>query len=40
MKVSNSVRFAAPLLLCMLALGHAQEPTSFGVPVPPLGAGP
>ncbi len=40
MKVSSSVRFAAPLLLCMLALSHAQEQPSIGVPVPPLGAGP
>ncbi len=40
MKVSNSVRFAAPLMLCMLALGHAQEQPPVGVPVPPLGAGP
>ena len=40
MKVSSSVRFAGPLLLCMLALSHAQEPPSLGVPVPPLGAGP
>ena len=40
MKVSSSVRFAAPLLLCMLALSHAQEQPSLGVPVPPLGAGP
>ncbi len=40
MKVSRSVRFAAPLLLCMLALSHAQEQPSVGVPVPSLGAGP
>ena len=40
MKVSSSVSFAAPLLLCMLALSHAQEQPSIGVPVPPLGAGP
>ena len=40
MKVSSSVRFAAPLLLCMFALSHAQEQPSIGVPVPPLGAGP
>ena len=40
MKVSSSVRFAAPLLLCMLALSHAQEQPPLGVPVPPLGAGP
>ena len=40
MKVNSSVRFVAPLLLCMLALSHAQEQPSVGVPVPPLGAGP
>ena len=40
MKVSSSVRFAAPLLLRMLALSHAQEQPSLGVPVPPSGAGP
>ncbi len=39
MRVSSSVRFAAPVVLCMLALGHAQE-QPIGVPVPPLGAGP
>ncbi len=40
MKVSSSVRFAMPLVLCMLVLSHAQERPSVGVPVPPLGAGP
>ncbi len=39
MKVSSSVRFAAPLVLCMLAPSHAQE-QPIGVPVPALGAGP
>ena len=40
MKVRHSVRFAATLLFCMLALSHAQEQPPVGVPVPPLGAGP
>ena len=40
MRARHSVRLAAPLLLCMLALSHAQEPPPLGVPVPPLGAGP
>ncbi len=40
MTVNGSVRVAAPLLVCMLALSHAQEQPSIGVPVPPLGAGP
>ena len=40
MKVSSCVRFAAPVLLCMLGLSHAQERPPVGVPVPPLGAGP
>jgi len=31
---------AAPVLLSMLALSHAQQQPSFGVAVPPLGAGP
>ncbi len=39
MRVSSSVRFAVPLVLCMLTLSHAQE-QPIGVPVPPLGAGP
>ena len=40
MKASRSVRSAVPLLMCMLALSHAQERPPVGVPVPPLGAGP
>jgi len=36
----HSARFVAPLLAGMLALGHAQQEPSIGVPVPPLGAGP
>ena len=40
MRVTHSVRVAAPLLLCMLALSHAQQQPPLGVPVPPLGAGP
>ena len=40
MRVRRSVRLAAPVLLSMLALSHAQRQPSFGVAVPPLGAGP
>ena len=40
MRVRYSVRLAAPLLLCICALGRAQQPPPVGVPVPPLGAGP
>ena len=40
MRVRYSVRLAAPLVLCMLALSHAQQEPPVGVPVPPLGAGP
>ncbi len=40
MRVRGSVRLAAPVLLSMLALSHAQRQPSFGVAVPPLGAGP
>ena len=40
MKLRHSVRLAATLLLCMLALSHAQEQPRIGVPVPPLATGP
>ena len=40
MRVRHSVRLAAPVLLCMVALSHAQEQPPLGIPVPPLGAGP
>ncbi len=40
MRVSRSLGVAAPMLLCLLGLSHAQEPPPLGVPVPPLGAGP
>ena len=39
MKIRHSVRYAVPLLLCMLGLSHAQPPP-IGVPVPALGEGP
>ena len=39
MRVRQPAFFAAPVLLCMLAVGHAQQPP-IGVPVPPLGSGP
>ena len=40
MKVRQSAFLAAPVLLCMLGVSHAQEQPPIGVPVPPLGAGP
>ena len=40
MKARRSIYLTAPLLFCMLLLGHAQEETPIGVPVPPLGGGP
>ncbi len=40
MRVRHAGRLAAPLLLCMLGLSHAQQQPPVGVPVPPLGAGP
>ena len=40
MMVRRSVLLAAPLLLCVLAIGQAQEEAPIGVPVPPLGDGP
>ena len=40
MRIRYSVRLAAPVLLCMLGLSHAQQQPPLGVPVPPLGAGP
>jgi len=40
MKVRHPALFVGPLLLGMLALGHAQQEPPIGVPVPPLGAGP
>ena len=40
LKVGRSVHLAASLLLCILAISHAQEPPPIGVLVPPLGAGP
>ena len=40
MRVRHAVRLAAPVLLCMLGLSHAQPQPPVGVPVPPLGAGP
>ena len=39
MKIRRSVRYALPLLLCMVGLSHAQPPP-IGVPVPALGEGP
>ena len=40
MKVRQSAFLAAPVLLCMLGVSHAQGQPPIGVPVPPLGAGP
>ena len=40
MRVRHAVRLAAPVLLCMLGLSHAQQQPPVGVPVPPLGVGP
>ena len=40
MRVRYAVRVAAPVLLCMIGLSHAQQQPPVGVPVPPLGAGP
>ena len=40
MKIRLSVLLAAPLLLCLLTVGYAQEEEPIGVPVPPLGDGP
>ena len=34
------VGLAAPVLLFLVGLGYAQQPSPLGVPVPPLGAGP
>ena len=39
MKFRHSLLLAAPLLLCLFSLAHAQE-EPFGLPVPPLGDGP
>ena len=39
MRVRPSVFFAAPLLLCLVTVGFAQE-GPIGVPVPPLDDGP
>ena len=39
MTLKDAARLIPPMLISMLALSHAQQPT-FGVPVPPLGAGP
>ena len=40
MRVGSSVVSAASVLLCLAALGYAQEEAPIGVPVPPLGDGP
>ncbi len=40
MRVRRSVWLAVPVLLCMVAISHAQQQPPIGVPVPPLGAGP
>ena len=40
MRVGSSVVSAASVLLCLAALGYAQEEAPVGVPVPPLGDGP
>ena len=40
MKVRHSLLLAAPLLLCLVTVGYAQEEDPIGVPVPPLGDGP
>ena len=40
MRVRHAVRLAAPVLLSMVTLSHAQQQPPIGVPVPPLGAGP
>ncbi len=40
MRVRRSVLLTAFVLLCLLALGQAQEGPRIGVPVPPLGDGP
>ncbi len=40
MRVNHSVRWAAALLLGIVALSHARQQPPIGVPVPPLGAGP
>ena len=40
MRRGHAVGVAAPVLLCMLGLSHAQQRPPLGVPVPPLGAGP
>ena len=39
MRVRHSFRWAAALLLVVVAPSHAQQPR-IGVPVPPLGEGP
>lgn len=40
MTLRCSARLVAPLLLVIVTVGQAQQPPTFGVPVPPLGAGP
>jgi glucose/arabinose dehydrogenase len=40
MRVRNSVRWIAALLLGIVSLSHARQQPPIGVPVPPLGAGP
>ena len=40
MRVNHSVRWAAALLLGIVALSHARQQPPIGVPVPTLGAGP
>ncbi len=40
MKIRRSLPLAAPLLLCLFTVVHAQEEQPIGVPVPPLGDGP
>lgn len=40
MRVRQSVRWAVPLLLGIVALSYAQQQPPIGVPVAPLGAGP
>ena len=40
MRIRQSVRWAAALLLGIVTLGHARQQQPIGAPVPPLGAGP
>ena len=40
MRIKRSLRWAAALLLGIVALSHARQQPPIGVPVPPLGGGP